>query len=140
MTRPAERRPQRKTAARCETGSTAPASIVTPQAVADAVNGLNQSRLTHLLAKTVDINLHEIGFAVEVIVPNVFDDFRPGSHVRSPDQQKLEHGEFFGRKCKSVAETPDSAAMPIQFYVSELQGATQLAHPTPYEGAHTRKE
>src|SRR6266566_7308786 len=57
---------------------------------------LDGTVLINLLAKTVDIDLDQVGFAVEVAVPDMLHNFTAGNKFRCPKQKQFEQSEFSG--------------------------------------------
>src|SRR5579875_2391704 len=77
--------------------------------------------MVDLLAEAVDIDLDEIGFAVEMAVPDVFDDFAARDGVRRAQKEKFEKCEFFGGERDFISGAGDRAAMAVEFKIGAAQ-------------------
>src|SRR5437016_232837 len=56
-----------------------------PQAIPDTVNGLDEFRISILcdfLTQPIDVDLHKIGFRIEVGVPDMLDDLAERHNLR----------------------------------------------------------
>ncbi len=66
------------------------------------MNELDGAILINFLTKAIDIDLDEIGFAVEVAVPNMLHDFTASNQLRCPQQKQLEKGKLSGGRANSL--------------------------------------
>src|SRR5437879_11708164 len=81
--------------------------------------------LINFLAKTVDINLDQVGFAVEVAVPDLLHDFTSGSKFRRPKEKQFKQSEFPGSQRDGLLVARDAPAEAVggEACVAELGGA-----------------
>src|SRR5262245_51814921 len=93
-----------------------------------------------LLAQPVDVDLDEVGFAVEVCVPHVLDDFTPADHLRSPRKKKLEKGKFLGSQRDGLTGPADAAMMAVQFNVGVTQNGLAFSDATPDKRTHSGQQ
>src|SRR5260370_7936588 len=70
------------------------------------------------MTKAVNIALDEIGFAVEVAVPNMLHDFTASNKFRRPEQKQLEEGKLSGGKWDSLFVTCGTATVTVECEVS----------------------
>src|SRR5258705_12504298 len=78
------------------------------------MNELEGAVLIDLLAKTVDINLDEIGFAVEVTVPDMFHNFTAGNEFRRPEKKQLEECKLPGCQWNGLFVARGAPAVTIE--------------------------
>src|SRR5207253_889793 len=78
--------------------------------------------LINFLAKTVDINLDQVGFAVEVAVPDMLHDFTSGNKFRRPKEKQFKQSEFPGsqRDGLLVARGAPAVAVECEVCVAKL--------------------
>jgi len=66
------------------------ASFGQSQPVTDTTHGVDQFRsaiLVNLLAQAIYVDFHQVGFAIEVAVPHMFDNFTSRNQFRSVKQK-----------------------------------------------------
>src|SRR4029079_13860726 len=114
---PATRPQRRKTAASFAHEASTLSSFRQPQAITHAVNSMNQLGSAadgNLLSQAIDVNLNQIGFAVEVGIPHMLDDFAAGCHIRSARQEKFKQGKLLGGQRNRLLRTRDPAVMAVE--------------------------
>src|SRR2546429_3198161 len=87
--------------------------------------------LINFLAKTVDINLDQVGFAVEVAVPDMLHDFTSGNKFRRPKEKQFKQSEFPGsqRDGLLVARGAPAVAVEREARLAEPCGAAMKTPP-----------
>src|SRR5262245_53806921 len=68
-----------------------------PQAVANAVDGVNNFRRSinrDLLAQSIDVYLDEVGLTVKIRIPDMLDDLAAADDFGGFGEQKFEKGKF----------------------------------------------
>jgi hypothetical protein len=86
------------------------------------VNQLRRPVLIKLLAQAVNVYLEEIGFTIEMAIPNMLDDFAASDELGGAQQQELEEREFFGSERNDLLTPSGAAPVPIQ-------GEVRIAQP-----------
>jgi hypothetical protein len=76
---------------------------------------LHGTVLINLLAKSIDVHLNEISFAVKMAIPNMFYDLTAGNKLRCPKQKQLEEGELPRRKGDCLFVPCSAAAMTVEY-------------------------
>src|SRR6267143_3343781 len=104
------------------------------------MNELDGTVLINLLAKTVDINLDQIGFAVEVAVPNMLHDFTAGNEFRCPKQKQFEQREFPGSQRDSLFVARGAPAVTVEREVCVAKPRVAAMESAANEGANPRQE
>src|SRR3954468_5544463 len=92
--------------------------------VPDAANGVHQLvglSGVHLFAQPVDHHVHDVGAGVEVIVPRILGDQRPGHHPAGVAHEILQHGVLLGRELDSLPTPPDLPGLTVQLQIAHLQ-------------------
>src|ERR1700682_939049 len=78
------------------------------------MNELRGTIFVNLLAQSIDIDFHQVGFAIEVAVPNVLDDFTARDQFGSMKQEQLEQRKFLGRQWDYLGAARGAPTMTIQ--------------------------
>src|SRR5262245_57133800 len=104
--RRAKSRRRRRIASSFANAARAERSFRRPQAVANAVDGMNNFRRSlnrDLLAQSVDVYLDEVGLTVEIRIPDMLDDFGAAGDFGGFGEQKFKKGEFLCRQSDRLA-------------------------------------
>ena len=72
-----------------------------------------------LLAEPVDHDVHDVGAGIEVVVPRVLGDERPGHHPPRVPHQVLEDGVLLGRQVDGLARASDLPRAGVQLEVAD---------------------
>src|SRR5882724_1802726 len=85
--------------------------------------------LINLLPKPIDVDLDQIGFAVEVAVPHMLHDFTAGNKFRCAKQEQFEQSEFSGsqRDCLFVARGAPAVTVECEVGVAKPRVAAMKA-------------
>jgi hypothetical protein len=69
--------------------------------IAHPPHGMDQlpvKGVIHLGTKPADMDIHHVGVAVEIHVPDLFREKGPGQNVAGPGSEKMKEGKFLGRE------------------------------------------
>src|SRR5262245_28753432 len=78
--------------------------------VADASRRADQFalvRVIHLVPQMPDVDINDIRYPVEALIPDVLDDHRAGDHAPGTGPQVLEHRILFRRQFDPFPRAPD---------------------------------
>src|ERR1700730_1777632 len=97
---PGSRQQRCRRAPSCESAVSDPSSFRQSQSVTNSANGMNELGdpiIVNLLAQSIDIDFHEVSLAIEVAVPDMFDDFAAGDQFGSMEKEQLKEGKLLSR-------------------------------------------
>src|SRR5260370_41052245 len=104
------------------------------------MNELDGTVLINLLAKTVDINLDEIGFAVKVTVPDMLHNFTAGNEFRRAEKKQLEECELPGCQRDGFFGARGTSAVTIERDVCIAKPCVAAVKATAPQCADSREE
>src|SRR5687768_3462477 len=84
-----------------ESGDDERSAAIGVEPVADQPHGLDRvtaERRVDLLPQVAGVHLHDVGAALERVVPDVVEDLLLGHHVTRPTHEVLQQGELAGRQ------------------------------------------
>src|SRR5580704_998626 len=90
------------------------------QHIAGAANGLDKfvrERVVYLASESPDVDIHDIGVAVEVHVPDRFGDQSPGQDLAGTPGEEREQKELFRSQLQALAGARRTMAQQIDFQI-----------------------
>src|SRR5262249_22592904 len=90
--------------------------------------------------KPVDVDLHQIGLAVKVPIPDVLDDLAASHQVGGVQKKELEQGEFLGSQWNGLFAPRSAAAVPVELEVGIVETGIPAVQPAPHERTHASEE
>src|SRR5262249_37763486 len=82
--------------------------------IADSSDGVDQLRLEwfiHFLPQPHDLDVHDIRLEIEVGVPYLLDDHRPGQHLTGPSDKEGEEGDLL--RAEGLDGPPSPSHLPL---------------------------
>src|SRR5712692_9515219 len=113
------------------------------QYIARAAHGVDHSRLTgglELLPQVAHVDFDDVGFAIEVIPPGLFQDLLAREHPARIAQEQRQQVVLFSRQVDDSVAAARFAAGFIQHQVGEAQLAARLRLAAAQQGTHARQE
>src|SRR5207245_4486909 len=92
------------------------------------------SVLINLLAQSIDVDFDEVGLAIKVPIPDMFDDLAPRDKLRSAKQEEFEKSELLGSQGNDLLVSGGAAAVAFQLKIRVPKfgiAAGGLAEPVP---------
>jgi len=80
----------------------------------------------YLLSQAIDINFNQVGFAIEMIIPDVLDNFAGELPNQGMQQEEFKQCELFRGEGNNFFAASGPAAMAIQLQVGHTAGAHSL--------------
>src|SRR2546428_9032714 len=75
------------------------------------------SVLINLLAQSIDVDFDEVGLAIKVPIPDMFDDLAPRDKLRSAKQEEFEKSELLGSQGNDFLASGGAAAVAFQLKI-----------------------
>src|SRR5581483_4350230 len=116
---------------------------VCAQPVADAANRLDRvaaERPVDLLAQVADVDVDDVGAALERDVPGAVEELRPRQRDAGAAHEQLEKGELLRGEVELVAAAPGSMGRGVEAQVADLEDGGTLDRSAPGERPKTRQE
>jgi hypothetical protein len=76
--------------------------------------------VVNFLAETADVHLDKIRFRVEVIGPDVFDDFGPRDWVWGAEEKQLQEQKFLGTEWDQSLSASHGPALPVELEIRAM--------------------
>src|SRR5580700_5599512 len=113
------------------------------QDIARSPNGVDQferERIVDLAAQSSDIDVHNIGVAVKVHVPDCFGDLGSRQHFARAPRQQGQKKELFGSQVQALTGAGSTLAQYIDFKVGQAKGLLRTRRSAAQQRSHPGKQ
>src|SRR5262245_49444081 len=126
-------------------GAASPASGSGPlfEDITHAAHGVDQGMpegLVDLRAEAADVDVDDVGPAVEVHVPDLFGDQRARKDVAHVPRQEREQEELLGREVQTLPGARGAVAHQVDLEIGDMELLLVASGPAPQDRAHAGEQ